>query len=167
VAEITIHKLKWPNIPHYRHAGWILGEDDFGHWVSIRVPTPIYRGEELLFQDVNGGLLLVPRDETWLAWFPEFGEFELYVDIATNLIWTSDSVTVIDLDLDVVRMRDGEVRLLDEEEFRHHQVELAYPSALVERASRQAKDVFEAVTVGLEPFGGRRAAQWQQKKTSP
>jgi uncharacterized protein len=167
VTEISIHKEKWPDIPHYRHSGWVLGDDEFGHWIDIRIPTPIYRQEELVFEDVNGGLLLVPRDETWLAWFPEFGEFPLYVDIATNLTWTSDSVTVVDLDLDVVRLRNGEVRLLDEDEFRQHQLELAYPGTLVELARRQAEGVFESVTIGSEPFDGHRAAQWQKKKSSP
>jgi hypothetical protein len=77
VPEVSIHKEKWPDIPHYHHSGWILGEDEFGHWIEIRIPTPIYRQQELVFEDVNGGLLLVPRNETWLARLPEFGEFQL------------------------------------------------------------------------------------------
>jgi uncharacterized protein len=76
-------------------------------------------------------------------------------------------VTVVDLDLDVVRLRNGEVRLLDQDEFRQHQVEFAYPRTLVALASRQAVDVLESVTIGSEPFGGHRAAQWQKKISSP
>jgi hypothetical protein len=161
VSEICIEKWKWPRIPHYRHSGWILGDDEFGQWIEIRIPTPVYRQDTLVFEDSNGGLLLVPREQPWLAWFPKFGEFNLYVDIATGLTRTEHSVAVVDLDLDVVRLRTGEVQLLDEDEFLLHQLELDYPAHIIELARRQADDVRQGVTTGAMPFDGERASVWQ------
>jgi uncharacterized protein len=107
--------------------------------------------------------MLAPKDQGWLAWFPEFGEFDLYVDIVTGLIRTDEGVTMVDLDLDVIRYRSGEVQLLDEDEFALHQVELSYPPQIVEGARRQAEFVLNAVRAGAEPFGGQRAAEWTAK----
>jgi hypothetical protein len=79
-------------------------------------------------------MLLAPSDG-WLAWFPEFGDFELYVDIVAVATRTESSVTMIDLDLDVVRYRGGAVELLDVDEFEAHQIELGHPADVVEHAS--------------------------------
>ena len=98
-----VERLKWPDVPHYRHLGWVLGDDEYGLWIELRVGTPVYRRDEILFHGANGGLMLAPKDQGWLAWFPEFGEFDLYVDIVTGLIRTDEGVTMVDLDLDVIR----------------------------------------------------------------
>ena len=158
-----VERLKWPDVPHYRHLGWVLGDDEYGLWIELRVGTPVYRRDEILFHGANGGLMLAPKDQGWLAWFPEFGEFDLYVDIVTGLIRTDEGVTMVDLDLDVIRYRGGEVQLLDEDEFALHQVKFSYPPEIVEGARRQAEFVLNAVRVGAEPFGGQRAAEWTAK----
>jgi len=41
--------------------------------------------------------MLVPPDDGWLAWFPEHGDFELYVDIVSGTTRTETSVTMVDL----------------------------------------------------------------------
>jgi uncharacterized protein len=92
---------------------------------------------------------------------PQVRRVQPLVDIATDLTRTDHSVAVVDLDLDVVRFRTGEVQLLDEDELRLHQVELDYPADIIELARRQADDVQARVTIGATPFDGERAAVWQ------
>ena len=77
--------------------------------------------------------MLLPPSDGWLAWFPEFGDFEPYVDIVAGVTRTESSVTMVDLDLDVIRRRNHEVELLDVDEFQAHQVQLGYPDDLIER----------------------------------
>lgn len=163
--EIWIERRKWPQTSHYGHAGWILGEDEHGLWLELRVGSPVYRDEEVLFHGTSGGLMLVPPEDGWLAWFPEFGDFELYVDIASGTTRTQSSVTMVDLDLDVIRRRDGSVELLDEDEFALHQVELAYPVQLVQHAERMADHVLRAVRSKVEPFDGVAAREWMTQRT--
>ena len=163
VREIWIERRKWPASPHYGHVGWVLGEDHHGLWLELRVGSPVHRGEELLLHGTTGGLMLVPPSDDWLAWFPEFGDFELYVDIVSGTERSETAVTTVDLDLDVIRRRDGTIELLDVDEFELHQVELAYPPELIDHAERAAQRVLAAVTGGEEPFAGSAAKGWMKK----
>ena len=164
MREIWVERRKWPAAPHYGHAGWVLGEDVHGLWLELRVGSPVYRGDVVLFYGSGGGLMLVPPDDGWLAWFPEFGDFELYVDIVSGTTRSESSVTMVDLDLDVIRRRDGSVELLDEDEFRLHQVELEYPAQLIAHAERTAEHVLDAVRANIEPFAGRAALEWMTRR---
>ena len=59
-----------------------------------------------------------------------------------------------DLDLDVLRLRqDGEVLLVDEDEFADHQVRYGYPAEVIRRAEQAAAWLLEAIRARAEPFG--------------
>ncbi|MXY72774.1 MAG: DUF402 domain-containing protein, partial [Dehalococcoidia bacterium] len=60
--------------------------------------------------------------------------------------------TMVDLDLDVARLRSGAVRVLDEDEFAEHQVALAYPPALIEGALDACERVRGMIERNEEPF---------------
>jgi protein associated with RNAse G/E len=64
---------------------------------------------------------------------------------------------MIDLDLDVELWRDGELKLLDEDEFAEHQVTMAYPAEVITEAARAANFLVTAISTGQEPF----ATAWQ------
>ena len=76
----------------------------------------------------------------------------LYVDLASVAVWSGDEVTMVDLDLDVVRRRaDRAVRLLDEDEFAEHRVLFGYPDSMISTVTRTA-DALLASVAGEEPF---------------
>ena len=62
-------------------------------------------------------------------------------------------VTMVDLDLDVVLHRDGDLLLDDEDEFDEHRVTLGYPADVVALARRTADELMTAAAAGHEPFG--------------
>jgi protein associated with RNAse G/E len=99
---------------------------------------------------------LIPSDQWWTAVFndPPSGA-EVYCDISTPPRWVSaDFVTMVDLDLDVVRVRhDGRVFVDDEDEFALHQVRYGYPPDVIAAAEDAAAWLFAAVSAGAEPFG--------------
>ena len=66
---------------------------------------------------------------------------------------------MVDLDLDVVRDRDGTVAVLDEDEFADHQVRFGYPAEFVERAQSTADHLVDALTNRIEPFD-LRGQEW-------
>ena len=165
MTKVWIERTKWPDRPHYAHDGWVLGEDEHGLWLELRTGGPVYRGDKVLFHGKRGGLMLVPPDAGWLAWFPASGSFDLYVDIVTPPVVTADRVSMVDLDLDVIRWADGRIELVDVDEFEAHQVELGYPAEVIEEAARQAEAVLDAVRRGDEPFAGIAAAAWAAKRT--
>ena len=102
-------------------------------------------------------LTLLPSGEQWWMctwmWGNPSIDIELYVDIVHPPVWTSDEcLTVVDLDLDVIRYQDGRVVLDDEDEFAEHSVALSYPPAVVASAREIATDLVAAVTERTPPF---------------
>jgi hypothetical protein len=121
------------------------------------------RDDELLFRSPVDGVGFIPNDEWWMAWFPDGGEFDLYVDIITPPRWEPDQVTVIDLDLDVIRYRDGRIELADEDEFEEHRVAFEYPAPVIEGALRSAREVMQMVGRGGSPFD-ESADLWRRRR---
>ncbi|WP_239162611.1 DUF402 domain-containing protein [Paractinoplanes rishiriensis] len=100
-------------------------------------------------------MALVPADGCWIAnWNADADtEMEIYVDVTDQPVWTGELVRAVDLDLDVVRLRDGTVELLDEDEFAEHQVRYGYPADVVARAQATAAELMARVRDRDEPFG--------------
>ncbi|MEW9547871.1 DUF402 domain-containing protein [Nonomuraea sp. NPDC050783] len=99
--------------------------------------------------------MLFPRDAWWTASFNSApNRSEVYVDVTTVPEWREGEVTMIDLDLDVIRLRDGGLILDDEDEFAEHQVLLGYPPELVARAESTARWLMGVVGDRRGPFGG-------------
>ena len=48
-------------------------------------------------------VLLVPAEGCWTAYFNAEDDMEIYVDVTTRPVLDGDTVTAVDLDLDVVR----------------------------------------------------------------
>ncbi|MGH7921062.1 MAG: DUF402 domain-containing protein [Candidatus Dormibacteraceae bacterium] len=151
-AGVVADYRKWPDAQHYRFTAERLGEDDYGVWLGMRAGTG-YRGPRVgTFTTHN--VLLVPRDAWWTAKFrPATYEVPVYVDVCTPARWHGNRMTAIDLDLDVLRLGDGEIRVDDEDEFALHQVELRYPGWLIQAAVRSAGEVRSMVQRRVEPFG--------------
>lgn len=114
---------------------------------------------------LNGpAVQLIPPAAYWSLIFNGANhKYPLYVDISTPANWVNDHrVEMIDLDLDVVRRRDGSVKVLDEEEFLDHQVRFDYPDWLVDRARTTAAELVLQVETHVEPFG-RVPEYWLQQ----
>lgn len=145
---------KWPDRKHWQFAMRRLGEDDHGTWLWSPPGLVARRGEEApqVFAAVN--VKLITRDEWWTAiWNDRSPRVELYVDIVTPARWDGDRVTMVDLDLDVVRRRTGVVEVLDEDEFDEHRVRYGYPRHVVDRARATTAAVFLDLETRREPFG--------------
>ncbi|WP_241563811.1 DUF402 domain-containing protein [Nonomuraea polychroma] len=99
--------------------------------------------------------MLFPRDAWWTAAFylqPHW--MDIYVDVTTVPEWSDGEVTMLDLDLDVIRTPDGRLFVDDEDEFAEHQMLLGYPPELITQAEGSARWLLDAVGERKEPFGG-------------
>ncbi len=147
---------KYDGRPHWHHAMRHLGTDEHGTWLGAPVGTAIQRGSEPPVVLEQSRVQLIPHGQWWTAAFNgEPAATELYCDVGTPPRWLHPGeVTMVDLDLDVVRMRgDGRVLLLDEDEFAEHQVRYGYPADVIRQAEQAAAWLLAAVGVGAEPFG--------------
>jgi hypothetical protein len=77
----------------------------------------------------------------------------LYVDLGTPAELRDGYLRTVDLDLDVVRHRDGRVARLDEDEFTADAARFGYPAEVVDTVVATAGWLEEAVTARRPPFG--------------
>ncbi|PJJ57381.1 hypothetical protein CLV56_1609 [Mumia flava] len=151
---------KYPDQPHWEFDTALLDVDEWGTWLYMSAGTRAARPGREMHTRVDS-VTLVPTDApvvptfhaTWDA--PQHRlRYAMYADMTTPAHWESDDVvTMVDLDLDVVLTVDGDVRLLDEDEFEDHRLRFGYPDELVATARRSADDVLAAVRARAEPYG--------------
>ncbi len=155
MSEVRIIYRKYGGSLHWHHHARVLGEDEHGVWVGCPSGMIAQRGHEPPTVFEFASVILFPRDAWWTAAFnaPPH-KAEIYCDITTVPVRGDDRITMVDLDLDVLRMRDGRLILDDEDEFAEHQVRYAYPGEIIRQAERSAAWLMEAVGSRTGPFGG-------------
>ena len=156
--RVAVRYSKWGGIDHWHFELEPLGQDQFGWWFFGRKGITQQRGAEPPIVLSHDFVLLMPAAGCWTACFNADNKLEIYVDVTTRPALENDTVRAVDLDLDVVRWRDGRVEVLDEDEFAEHQVQLGYPAELITQARRTCDWLVEAVSSRTEPFGQAGAA---------
>ena len=134
----------------------LLGEDELGIWLGAPPGTVIQRGVEDPIEWKHPFVQLVQPSKPWIPiWNVEPKTTEIYVDITTVPSRPSDDRwEAIDIDLDVVRLVDGSVEILDEDEFEDHRISFAYPDWLVDQARATTAAVALAIESRRPPFDG-------------
>jgi protein associated with RNAse G/E len=160
---------KYDGRPHRQVQSIRLGEDEHGLWVGSLPGGLGRRGDGRWVTIDHTRVRLFPRGAWWSALFnDEPHETAVYCDITTPAEIVHDdlgvqTVTTVDLDLDVRRMRDGTVRVLDEDEFAAHQVKYGYPQRVVDTA-RATCDWVAANITTAEPFSSAYQPYLQRVK---
>lgn len=151
---VRVVYTKYDGSLHWNHPALRLGEDEHGVWLGCPTGTAMRRGSESPVVFGHPFVLLIPRDSWWTACFnAEPNKTEIYCDITTVPRWPdAGTVTMVDLDLDVIRRRSGRIFLDDEDEFAEHQVRYGYPADVIDSARRSADRLMTAVTSRAEPF---------------
>jgi uncharacterized protein len=161
--EVRVAVRKYDGRPHWHHAMRRLGADAHGVWLGSPAGTVYYRGDEgPIYTSAEARVMLIPRDEWWTAlYLAAPAECEVYCDVTTPATWPDPAeVTMVDLDLDVWRTRpEGDVELLDQDEFASHRRRYGYPPEVVGRAEATADWLLSAVADRVEPFG-RACRRW-------
>ena len=163
-VEVVLRK--YDERPHRRTTTRRLGEDEFGTWLG----TP--RGSIVTYSYGNkrpeatrhAAVRVIPPGRWWCAiFFAEPSTRDVYCDIIAPARWESPAeVTLIDLDLDVIRYRSqGRVELEDEAEFRQNAGLFGYPPEVVAQATAAAQELRAALTANAEPFA-TRWRRWMQ-----
>lgn len=152
---VRVDYRKYDGRPHRNYPALHLGEDEHGDWLGVPGGEFIQATEPGSFKYTDPYVLLVPRHAWWTAMFnapPR--RTEIYCDVATPVVWSGDSVQLIDLDLDVRRLRHNRaVELLDEDEFETHRELYGYPEETQVAAWSAARWLMAALLDGTEPFG--------------
>ncbi len=81
------------------------------------------------------------------------------MDVTSRPSYRDGVISAVDLDLDVIRLFDGSVRVLDEDEFAEHQVRYGYPEPVIAQALATTGDLVRRLTAGIQPFEEAAAAR--------
>lgn len=151
--DVRIDFRKWGGARHWQFVMHRLGEDEHGLWLWSPPGATMQRGDEPVRQSKSINVKLIPDNKWWTAIWAWQRPQSLYVDIITPPSWDGATVTMIDVDLDVVRWADGTTEVLDEDEFAEHQVKYDYPERLIDTARATTARLAMAVEARHEPFG--------------
>ncbi len=167
---IRIEMTKWGDLPHWHIPGVWLGSDLHGDWIGIPAGTLMKRpGAEAAFAHDQVGLVPAAGGDLERAFLATFHTPEwhvwVYVDMTTPPSWDGNTLRAVDLDLDVIRGRDGDVVVDDEDEFAEHQVELGYPADIVALAEASRDRVLSAILEEQPPYDGSHEA-WLELLTT-
>lgn len=164
---IQVQMTKWDGRPHWSFDSLYLGRDDHGTWLGFPRGTHMTR-PGAGYVSPTDQLGLVPpsswpvSERGWLATFHgPGGPLAVYVDVTAPPTWSDSTVTVCDLDLDVVRELDGRVWVDDEDEFAEHQVSLGYPSEVIGAARASADRLVRLLGGGHPPYDGSAGAWFE------
>ena len=164
LVELVLRK--YDGRPHRRVTGHLLGTDDYGTWVGTPRGSLVrysygWRRFQLTREDA---VRLIPHAGWWMAMFLATpARHDVYCDITTPAEHTANRITVVDLDLDLIRYRaDHRVLLDDEDEFERHRHEFGYPADVVEAATGAAAELRAALTEAREPFGAHHQ-RWMSR----
>jgi uncharacterized protein len=153
-SEVRVVYRKYDGSLHWHQTMQWLGEDEHGIWTGAVPPVVARRGYEEPVVTDYPQVMLFPRGTWWTASFNAApARTQVYCDISTPPQWLDRrEVTMIDLDLDVIRRRDGDVAIVDEDEFAEHQVKYGYPADVIAESQRAAAWLHGALSDNAEPF---------------
>jgi uncharacterized protein len=129
-----------------------LGTTDDGRWLFVPEGTPVRRPHRGDYLHPCDAVALVPPDGLWIATWLVGWDPALYVDLAQLKSIGDGRVVTMDLDVDVIRRRSGEVAVLDEAEFDLHRRQLGYPAELVTAVRRETERLADAIANEQPPF---------------
>ena len=151
--DVQIDFRKWGGSRHWQFVMRRLGEDEHGLWLWAPQGSAMQRGNEPVKHSKSVNVKLIPDNKWWTAIWAWQRPQSLYVDIITPPSWNGTTVTMVDIDLDVVRWSDGRTEVLDEDEFADHQIRFDYPERLIDTARATTARLAVAVEARHEPFG--------------
>lgn len=160
-ARLLFRWRKWDGSPHWEHDCIYLGSDRWGDWVGQRDGWRSARPGVDTSSKGDSVTLIPPGGEYAATFNATHPRVAIYIDVAWDVRWEGGTPVGIDMDLDVVRARDGRGIFIDDrDEWEEHRVRYGYPQGIVARLEEVALDLEREVTQESVPFDGPTAARW-------
>lgn len=156
-SRILLRATKYDGTAHWIQPFQVVSDDGNLLVASYRARTPIYtsRGE---FRSPYDSLVYFWRDRWYNVFRLSRPGCELalwYCNVTTPPKFDGCQIGYVDLDLDVKVTPDGDVHLLDEDEFEEHQKQYGYPRNVIEHAGDAAEELMTMAREQAFPFNRR------------
>lgn len=140
-----IEKRKYPRLTGGVIEVDVVTEDEYGTWFFA--PAGIGNRHSL------DGLLLLPRDVWWVAWWWRDNDLMCTVDVVVPARIEGDRWIYDDLEIDLaMRESDGIVQVVDVDEFAAAVTTVPYPPELIVGAVSGMRDAERRMTAMAPPF---------------
>lgn len=151
-TSVLWESVKFDGSPNRTAHAIDLGTTESGRWLLIEAGTPVTRPHGGGYDHPCDAVALIPAEGLWTATWLVDWDPALYVDVARRLRVGHERIVTMDLDIDVVRHRTGEVEVLDLDEFEHHRREFGYPQDLVTAVGHATDELARALREHTTPF---------------
>ncbi|MFC0212489.1 DUF402 domain-containing protein [Paenibacillus chartarius] len=155
---VTIQAQKYGNRPHYewntklleRMDSYVIVLGEYGRQLQHYTKQKVFTVENWTIEFFSSDLWFTVSADVDVAG----GSIkQYYCNINMPARIQDDIVSFIDLDLDLVQ-RNGEWKVVDEDEFERHAIAYAYPEPLIERARQELSDLQRRIRNNEFPFDG-------------
>ncbi len=165
---IAIHGFKWPKRPTAQTTGYLLGADQYGHWLGIVAGSLWHasNGQQGSFE--HSFVKLITHDAYWSACFNLSGKL-IDVDIVMPNMWNDQLVEEIDLEIDLLKLDDGRLEIRDQAEFAAVCQTWPMPPSIVDQVHATTTEIYQQLHDQVEPFktiGPQRLAWFLQQLTT-
>ncbi|GAA5527243.1 hypothetical protein Hgul01_01027 [Herpetosiphon gulosus] len=149
--QITIHGFKWPKRPTAQAIGYLLGTDQFGHWLGIIAGSVWHHsnGQQGTFE--QSFVKLIPYNAYWSACFNRSGKL-IDVDIVLPHIWDNQLVEEVDLEIDLLKMDDGRLEIRDQAVFTAVCQRWPMPASQIDQVHATTTQIYQQLATEAEPF---------------
>lgn len=150
---IEVRGFKWPRRPTSIAVARLLGEDRHGRWLGVAAGSGWHSADGARSGVFKSAIVkLIPKGAYWTACFQQVDPVVDF-DIVLPVRWMDDAVEEIDLELDVLRGKDGRVWERDRDVFEQVRARWGMPAEIVAQAEATCAHVRAMLERGDEPFG--------------
>lgn len=160
-THLSFRWRKWDGGVHWVHECVYLGSDEWGDWFGQPSGWRSFRPGRDIVVDHPNVTLLPPSGDYVVTCNAAAHQTFVYIDLAWDARWSEEGEpTGIDMDLDVVAPRAGDVYIDDEDEWAEHRVAYGYPLDIVRHLEALAVDLHRRVGAAEVPFDEATADRW-------
>lgn len=152
---IKITALKYPNIPHYEWEGEMLEKtDDYILLLCKPGRKLIHHTKNKVFIEENTSIEYFSLAEWYTAAMKVADEeiVSYYCNVAMPSVLEGNNLSFIDLDLDLLKQKNEDFKVVDEDEFAENSIRLNYPTQLKTRAIKALEELKAQAIRGEFPF---------------
>lgn len=154
--HLTIEARKFDGRPHYSWDGDVLVQTE-AYLLVANTPgrTLLHHRREAVYTYDNYSLEFYPLDADFTVGLDleRTGEVTYYCNICLPPVLQGNTLSFIDLDLDLVH-RDGVWTVVDEDEFLENQQLYDYPTDVIKRARASLLNLQQRIAQQQFPFDG-------------